>query len=423
MTGPTEHPHAALDAVVRIELPRLIGALARMTGDVGTAEELAQEATVAALEQWPRDGVPRNPGAWLTTTAKRRAVDLFRRNDSLRDKYAQLAHELDRERPGGAVSTDFDAALDDRIDDDLLRLIFTSCHPVLAPEGRAALTLRVVGGLSVAEIARAYLVPEPTMAARITRAKKALTKAGVPFEVPEGPDRAARLSSVLQVIYLVFNEGYSATFGSDWLRTDLTLEAVRLARVLAGLMPDEPEVFGLAALLEIQASRNAARVGPDGTPVLLLDQDRTRWDPLLIRRGLSALARAEQLGGAGGHYALQAAVAACHARAARPEDTDWQRIAMLYQAISSRWPSPVVEINRAVAVSFADGPAAALEILDRLPDSPALRSYHLLPSVRGDLLSKLGRTADARAEFQRAAALSRNEQERALLLARADGLT
>jgi RNA polymerase sigma factor (sigma-70 family) len=409
--------HAAIESVVRMESARLIAGLARYTGDVGLAEELAQDALVAALEQWPGDGVPRNPGAWLMTVAKRRAVDLFRRNRELRLKYAQIGRALEAE--GEAVTPDFDRAFSDDIDDDLLRLIFTACHPVLAVPARAALTLRLLGGLTTAEIARAYLIPEPTVAQRIVRAKKTLTQAGVPFEVPGPAERPARLASVLEVIYLIFNEGYSATAGDDWMRPALCAEALRLGRVLAGLAPDEPEVHGLVALLEIQASRIPARSGPSGELVLLLDQDRARWDRLLINRGLAALERAEQLGGAEGPYALQAAIAACHARAFRPEDTDWPRIAALYAVLARRSPSPVVELNRAVAVSMAYGPQAGLDLVDELTSEPSLRSYHLLPSVRGDLLLKLGRAGEARAEFERAAALTQNAPERELSAERA----
>jgi RNA polymerase sigma factor (sigma-70 family) len=408
--------HAAVEAVVRIESARLIAGLARYTGDVGLAEELAQDAAVAALEQWPASGVPRNPGAWLMTVAKRRAVDLFRRNRELQHKYAQIGRALEAEGPS---VTDFDQVAGEHIDDDMLRLIFTACHPVLALPYRAALTLRLVGGLTTAEIARAYLVPEPTIAQRIVRAKKTLTRERVPVEVPEPEERPARLASVLEVIYLIFNEGYSATSGDDWMRPALCEEAVRLVRILAQLMPEEPEVHGLAALLEIQASRVRARAGPAGEPILLLDQDRHRWDRLLINRGLAALARADQLGGACGPYALQAAIAACHARAFRPEDTDWALIAGLYAILAQLIPSPVIELNRAVAVSMADGPQAGLDLVDALAGEPALQGYHLLPSVRGDLLMKLGRPDEARAEFERAAALTRNHRERDLSAQRA----
>jgi RNA polymerase sigma-70 factor, ECF subfamily len=409
--------HAAIESVVRMESARLIAGLARYAGDVGLAEELAQDAVVAALEQWPAEGVPRNPGAWLMTVAKRRAVDLFRRNHELRLKYAQIGRALEAE--GEAVTPDFDRAFSDDIDDDLLRLIFTACHPVLAMPARVALTLRLLGGLTTAEIARAYLIPEATVAQRIVRAKKTLTQAQVPFEVPASAERPARLASVLEVVYLIFNEGYSATAGDDWMRPALCAEALRLGRVLAGLAPGEPEVHGLAALLEIQASRIGARTGPSGEPVLLLDQDRARWDRLLINRGLAALERAEQLGGAEGPYALQAAIAACHARAFRPEETDWPRIAALYAVLARRSPSPVVELNRAVAVSMAFGPQAGLDLVDELTAEPSLRSYHLLPSVRGDLLLKLGRAEEARAEFERAAALTQNAPERELSARRA----
>jgi RNA polymerase sigma factor (sigma-70 family) len=409
--------HAAVEAVVRIESARLIAGLARYTGDVGLAEELAQDAVVAALEQWPASGVPRNPGAWLMTVAKRRAVDLFRRNRELQHKYAQIGRALEAE--GASVTLDFDRVAGEHIDDDMLRLIFTACHPVLALPSRAALTLRLVGGLTTAEIARAYLVPEPTIAQRIVRAKKGLTRARVPVEVPEPEERPARLASVLEVIYLIFNEGYSATAGEDWMRPALCEEAVRLARILAQLMPDEPEVHGLAALLEIQASRIRARAGPSGEPILLLDQNRHRWDRLLINRGLTALARADELGGARGPYALQAAIAACHARAFRPEDTDWARIAGLYAILAGVMPSPVIELNRAVAVSMAYGPQAGLDLVDALAGAPSLQGYHLLPSVRGDLLMKLGRPDEARAEFERAAALTRNNRERDLSAERA----
>jgi RNA polymerase sigma factor (sigma-70 family) len=409
--------HAAIESVVRMESARLIAGLARYAGDVGLAEELAQDAVVAALEQWPAEGVPRNPGAWLMTVAKRRAVDLFRRNHELRLKYAQIGRALEAE--GEAVTPDFDRAFSDDIDDDLLRLIFTACHPVLAMPARVALTLRLLGGLTTAEIARAYLIPEATVAQRIVRAKKTLTQAQVPFEVPASAERPARLASVLEVVYLIFNEGYSATAGDDWMRPGLCAEALRLGRVLAGLAPGEPEVHGLAALLEIQASRIGARTGPSGEPVLLLDQDRARWDRLLINRGLAALERAEQLGGAEGPYALQAAIAACHARAFRPEETDWPRIAALYAVLARRSPSPVVELNRAVAVSMAYGPQAGLDLVDELTAEPSLRSYHLLPSVRGDLLLKLGRAEEARAEFERAAALTQNAPERELSARRA----
>ena len=409
MTG-TE-THAAVDAVVRIEWARLVATLARYTGDVGLAEELAQDAVVAALEQWPGSGVPASPGAWLTTVAKRRAIDLFRRNREQERKYAQIGRDLPAE---------FDQAAGDDIDDDMLRLIFTACHPVLAVPARVALTLRLLGGLTTAEIARAYLVPEPTIAQRIVRAKRTLANAKVPFETPDSAQRPSRLSSVLEAMYLIFNEGYSATAGEDWMRPDLCHEALRLGRLLAQLAPAEPEVHGLSALMEIQASRIAARTGPSGRPVLLLDQDRTRWDRLLINRGLAALDRAGKLGGAHGPYALQAAIAACHARAFRAVDTDWARITELYGILAGVLPSPVVELNRAVALSMAFGPQAGLDLVDQLVGEPALRGYHLLASVRGDLLMKLGRAAEAQAEFERAAELTRNGPERELTAARAE---
>ncbi|MFD9739990.1 RNA polymerase sigma factor [Umezawaea sp. NPDC059074] len=405
--------HRAIDAVWRIESARVIAGLARLVRDVGLAEELAQDALLAAVEQWPVEGVPRNPGAWLMATGKRRAIDFIRREQNLRKKVEILGQELD---PLGAVPEVEEAP---EIDDDLLRLVFVSCHPVLSTEARVALTLRLLGGLSTDEIARAFLASESTIAQRIVRAKKTLAKAEVPFEVPAREEWPARLSSVLEVVYLVFNEGYSATAGDDWLRPALCNEALRLGRVLAGLMPGEPEVHGLVALMEIQASRTAARVGPDGRPVLLLDQDRGRWDQLLIRRGLAALARAEELGGAEGTYALQAAIAACHGRARTSDATDWARIADLYDTLGKVKPSPVVELNRAVAVSMAHGPAAGLELVDDLMSEPTLKSYHLLPSVRGDFLMKLGRLEEARGEFERAASLTRNAREQTLLLERA----
>ncbi|HEY6279274.1 MAG TPA: RNA polymerase sigma factor [Streptosporangiaceae bacterium] len=409
--------HTAIETVIRLESARLIAGLARYAGgDIGLAEELAQDAVVAALEQWPRDGVPANPGAWLMTVAKRRAVDQFRRNRELERKYAQIGRALEAEAGDGTAALDRAA---DGIGDDLLRLIFISCHPVLPVPARVALTLRLLGGLTTAEIARAYVVPEPTIAQRIVRAKRTLADAHVPFETPGGQERPARLSSVLEVIYLIFNEGYSATAGDDWMRPDLCHEAVRLGRVLAGLAPAEPEVHGLLALMEIQSSRLAARTGPSGEPVLLLDQDRARWDRLLINRGLAALARAEELGGSHGPYVLQAAIAACHARAFRPEETDWARITSLYTELAEVAPSPIVELNRAVALSMASGPAAGLALVDRLAAEPALRNYHLLPSVRGDLLLKLGRVAEAQAEFQRASELTSNARERELTAQRA----
>jgi len=408
--------HGAIDAVWRIESPRIIAGVMRVVRDVGLAEELAQDALVAALEQWPESGVPRNPGAWLMTIAKRKAIDLVRRKENYQRKLAELGHDL--ETTGEGVEDEVDAALDGDIEDDLLRLVFTACHPVLSTEARVALTLRLLGGLKTDEIARAFLVPEATIAQRIVRAKRTLAKAEVPYEVPAGPELAERLSSVLEVIYLVFNEGYSATAGDDWMRPALCDEALRLGRVLAGLMPKEPEVHGLVALMEIQASRAAARTAPDGTPVLLLDQDRSRWDRLLIRRGLVALETAGELGDAPGPYLLQAAIAACHARARTADYTDWFRIAELYGVLVQITSSPVVELNRAVAVSMAAGPAAGLELVDGLRDEPALQGYHLLPSVRGDLLAKLGRYDEARDEFDLAASLTRNERERSMLLER-----
>jgi RNA polymerase sigma factor (sigma-70 family) len=381
--------------------------------DIGLAEELAQDALVIALERWPDSGVPDNPGAWLMAAAKHRAIDLLRRHKLIERKHEELGRELEAQEK---TMPDFDAALDDPVGDDLLRLIFTACHPVLSTEARTALTLRLLGGLTTEEIARAFLVPEPTVAQRIVRAKRTLSEARVPFEVPRGAELAARLSSVLEVIYLIFNEGYSATRGDDWMRPALCEEALRLGRILAELAPNEPEAHGLVALMEIQASRLRARVGPTGEPVLLLDQNRGRWDWLLIRRGLAALARAEQLGGALGPYALQSAIAACHARAHTAEATDWERIAALYDALAQIAPSPVVELNRAVALAMAFGPAVGLELVDALASEPSLKSYHLLPSVRGDLLSKLGRLEEARAEFERAARLTQNARERQLLL-------
>jgi len=413
--------HRAIDAVWRIESARLIAGLARIVRDVGLAEDLAQDALVAALEQWPASGVPRNPGAWLMGTAKHRAIDLLRRRERLERKLEVLGHELEVEGEGAVP--DLGAALDaGDIQDDLLRLLFTACHPVLSTEARVALTLRMLGGLRTDEIARAFLVPESTVAQRIVRAKRTLAEAHVPFEVPQGAELAARLSSVLEVIYLVFNEGYSATAGDDWTRPALCEDALRLGRVLAELAPREPEVHGLVALMEIQASRLRARIGPSGEPVLLHDQDRTRWDHVLVRRGLAALARAEELGGALGPYALQAAIAACHGRARTAAETDWERIAALYDALAQLAPSPVIELNRAVALSFAFGPAAGLELVDTLTSEPSLSGYHLLSSVRGDLLARLGRFDEARAELERAASLTRNGTERALLLQRAAGM-
>jgi RNA polymerase sigma-70 factor, ECF subfamily len=413
--------HRTIEAVFRIEQAKLIAGLARIVRDVGLAEELAQDALVAALEQWPQSGIPDKPGAWLMTAAKHRAIDIFRRNKLLERKHKELGYELEIEQE--TAQPDFDAAIDDDIGDDLLRLIFISCHPILAPEARAALTLRLLGGLTAEEIARAFLVPEPTIAQRIVRAKRALADARVPFEVPRGEDLEARLSSVLSVIYLIFNEGYSATAGEDWMRPQLCGEALRLGRILAELAREEPEVHGVVALMEIQASRFGARTGPSGEPVLLLDQNRAGWDQLLIRRGFAALERAEGVaraaGRAPGPYAMQAAIAACHARAPTAEETDWARIVGLYGALGELTPSPIVELNRAVALAMLFGPAAGLEIVDALTAEPALKNYHLLPSVRGDLLKKLGRVEEARAEFERAAALTRNARERALLLDRA----
>ena len=409
--------HRAIEAVFRIEQAKLIAGLARMVRDVGLAEELAQEALVAALEHWPRDGIPDKPAAWLMATAKRRAIDRLRREKLLARKHEELGREyaLDQE----LAAWDPAAELDDDIGDVLLRLIFTSCHPVLSPEARVALTLRLLGGLSTEEIARAFLIQEATVAQRIVRAKRGLAEAHVPFEVPRGEERAERLSSVLEVIYLIFNEGYAATAGEDWMRPQLCEEALRLGRVLAGLVPAEPEVHGLVALMEIQASRLAARTSPSGEPILLLGQNRARWDQLLIRRGLAALDQAEALGGIAGPYSLQAAIAACHARAPHAEDTDWTRIAAFYAALGALTPSPVIELNRAVAVGMASGPQAGLDLADRLTAEPLLKAYHLLPSVRGDLLQKLGRLEEARAEFERAAGLARNARERELLLDRA----
>jgi len=389
----------------------------RIVRDVSLAEDLAQDALVAALQQWQESGIPENPGAWLMAAAKHRAIDLFRRNKLLERKHEELGRELDDRQE--ALVPDFEIALDDDIGDDLLRLVFISCHPVLSPEARVALTLRLLGGLTTEEIARAFLTPEPTVAQRIVRAKRTLAEKRVPFEVPRGDERAARLSSVLEVLYLIFNEGYSATAGDDWMRAGLCEEALRLGRILAELAPQEPEVHGLVALMEIQASRAHARIGPSGAPILLLEQNRALWDQLLIRRGLAALERAGKIGGSRGPYALQAAIAACHARARTPEETDWARIVALYGELAKLTPSPVVELNRAVAVAMAFGPAAGLELVDALTTEPSLQAYHLLPSVRGDLLAKIGRTDEARAEFERAAALTRNTRERELLLNRA----
>src|SRR5881398_2733988 len=417
MPATTPDTHEAIDAVWRIESARLIAGLTRITGDVGLAEDLAQDALVVALERWPRSGIPDNPGAWLMATAKHRAIDQLRRSKMLDRKHEQLGHELEAGRDAGPAQ--LDAAIDDPIGDDLLRLMFIACHPVLSTEARVALTLRLLGGLTTDEIARAFLVPESTVAQRIVRAKRTLREARVPFEVPRGTELTARLASVLEVIYLVFNEGYSATAGDEWVRPALCDDALRLARILAELVPDEPEVHGLVALLEIQASRLRARVGPGGEPILLADQDRSRWDQLLVRRGLAALERAERLAGALGPYALQAAIAACHARAGTAAETDWPRIVALYDAVAQLEPSPVIELNRAVAVGMAFGPAAGLELVDALVPEPSLKAYHLLPAVRGDLLRKLGRSEEARAEFERAASLTQNARERELLQKRA----
>ena len=410
--------HQAIDAVWRIEAPKVIAGLARIVRDIGLAEDLAQDALVAALEQWPSDGVPRNPGAWLMAAAKNRAVDQLRRKTLLERKHQELGYEI--ETAQALAAPDLVSALDDDVGDDLLRLIFTACHPILPTEARVALTLRLLGGLTTTEIARAFLVPEPTIAQRIVRAKRTLAQEHVAFELPRGADRSARLSSVLEVIYLIFNEGYSATAGGDWMRPALCEDALRLGRVLAELTPREPEVHGLVALMEIQASRAKARVGPGGEPILLFDQNRALWDRLLIRRGLAALERADGFGPRG-PYALQAAIAACHARARTPEETNWTEIVRLYADLARLIPSPVVELNRAVAVGMASGPAAGLELVDRLMSEPALEQYHLLSSVRGDLLAKLGRRDEARAEFERAASLTRNARERDLLLGRARG--
>ncbi|WP_449352357.1 RNA polymerase sigma factor [Streptomyces shaanxiensis] len=405
---------SSVETVFRLESPRIIAGVTRVVRDVGIAEELAQDALVAALEQWPRDGVPDNPGAWLMAIARRKAVDLVRRRENYARKLAEIGRDLSETVPPEEPADPED------IDDDLLRLVFTTCHPVLSAEARTALTLRLLGGLTTPEIARAFLVPEATVAQRIVRAKRTLATKNIAFEVPYGPDREARLGSVLDVIYLIFNEGYAATAGDDWLRPSLCEDALRLARLLSALMPKEPEVHGLAALLEFQASRTAARTGPRGEPVLLKDQNRSRWNRMLIARGIKALARADATAtGAPGPYVLQAGIAACHAHAYSYEETDWRAIATLYALLAARAPSPVVELNRAVAVSMAEGPAPALEIVDALTAEPALHDYHLLPSVRGDLLARLGRTTEARAEFERAAALTRNERERDLLLDRA----
>ncbi len=410
----------AIETVWKIESARVIAGLARIVRDVGVAEDLAQDALVSALEQWPSSGIPRNPGAWLMAAAKRRAIDHFRRHKMLERKHEELGHELETRQE---TVPDLDSALDDDVGDDMLRLVFTACHPVLSTEARVALTLRLLGGLTTEEIARAFLVSEPTIAQRIVRAKRTLADAKVPFEVPRGAELASRLSSVLEVIYLIFNEGYSATAGDDWMRPGLCEDALRLGRILAELAPAEPEAHGLVALMEIQASRAAARTGPSGQPILLLDQDRGRWDHLLIRRGLAALERAERIGPTRGPYVIQAAIAACHARARTAAETDWARIVSLYGELARQMPSPVVELNRAVAVSMASGPAAALDLVDALASEPVLKNYHLLPSVRGDLLVKLGRLDEARPEFERAASLTRNARERELLLERARSAT
>jgi RNA polymerase sigma-70 factor, ECF subfamily len=414
---PRPDTNRTIEAVWRIESARLIAGLARIVRDVGLAEELAQDALVAALEQWPESGVPDNPGAWLMATAKHRAIDTIRRGKRFERKQEELARDLGIRQESAAP--DLAAAMDDDIGDDLLRLVFTTCHPVLSTEARVALTLRLLGGLKTEEIARAFLVPESTVAQRIVRAKRTLAETHVPFEVPGKDELPDRLSSVLEVIYLIFNEGYAATAGEDWMRPALCEDALRLGRILAGLVPEEAEVHGLVALMEIQASRSRARIGPSGEPVLLLDQDRGRWDRLLIGRGLAALERAEELGGGLGTYALQAAIAACHAQARTAEETDWARIVALYDALAQLAPSPVVELNRAVAVGMAFGPAAGLELVDALSSEPSFENYHLLPSVRGDLLAKLGRLDQARPEFERAAALTRNARVRELLLERA----
>ncbi len=410
-------PNRVIEAVWRIESAKLIASLARIVRDVGLAEELAQDALVAALEQWPSEGVPNNPGAWLMGTARHRAIDHLRRQQVLQRKHQQFGRELEIQQE--LAIPNIDAELDDDVGDDILRLIFAACHPILSFEARVALTLRLLGGLTTAEIARAFLVPEPTVAQRIVRAKRTLAEAHIPFEVPHGAELAARIESVLEVIYLVFNEGYSATAGDDWMRPALCEDALRLGRVLAELTPDEPEVHGLVALMEIQSSRSRARVTPTGEPVLLLDQDRSRWDHILIRRGLAALERAEGASEARGSYTLQAAIAACHARARIAEETDWRRIAALYESLALLTPSPIIELNRAVAISMAEGPAAGLRHADALAAEPVLQTYHLLPSGRGDLLVKLERFDEARAEFERAAALTRNARERELLLQRA----
>jgi RNA polymerase sigma factor (sigma-70 family) len=417
---PHHATHRTIEAVWRIESPRVIAALTRLTRDIARAEDLAQDALVAALEQWPATGIPDNPGAWLTATAKHRAIDHLRRNTRLETKLAQLAPEIQAKEQ---AVPDYVTAIDDNVGDDLLRLVFISCHPILSTEAQLALTLRMLGGLTTDEIARAFLVPESTIAQRIVRAKRTLTESRVPFEVPRGPELEARLASVLKVIYLIFNEGYSATAGEDWLRPTLCDEALRLSRILANLVPNEPEAHGLVALMEIQASRSKARTTPTGEPILLLDQNRAHWDQLLIHRGLTALERAEQLNTKQGPYTLQAAIAACHARAATHEATDWPRIAALYATLAQTTPSPIIELNRAVAVSMAEGPQAGLNLVDQLTNEPSLKNYHLLPSVRGDLLTKLNRHNEASAEFERAATLTRNTRERDLLRRRAQACT
>ena len=417
MTAETE-TNRAIEAVWKIEQSRLVAGLTRMVRDISLAEELAQDALVIALKSWPESGVPHNPGAWLMQAAKRRAIDYFRHRKMASGKLDQVAYIADVDKPD--IIDTLHEAMDDDVGDDLLRLIFTSCHPILSAEARVALTLRLIGGLSTEEIARAFLVAEPTIGQRIVRAKKTIADAGIPFEVPTGPERAERLASVLGVLYLVFNEGYSATAGQDWMRPQLCDEAIRLGRILARLTPDDPEVHALVGLMEIQSSRTGARTDAKGQPILLMDQDRSRWDQLLIRRGLAALERAIALGGASGPYALQAAIAACHARARKARDTDWARIAALYAVLAQVTPSPVIELNRAVAVSMAEGPAAALAIIDTIKDDPALKTYHLLYGVRGDMLSKLGRHTEAMLEFRRAAELTRNEREKTYLLGRAE---
>jgi RNA polymerase sigma factor (sigma-70 family) len=413
----TSETHRAIEAVWRIESARLIGGLVRFVRDVGLAEDLAQDALVAALEQWPRDGIPHNPGAWLMSAAKRRAIDIRRHVAMAEQKHTEIGRTADESKPEAEEA--LVTAIDDDIGDDVLRLLFIACHPVLSVDARVALTLRLLGGLTTTEIARAFLTPEPTIAQRIVRAKRTLAEARVPFETPNATERAERVSSVVNVIYLIFNEGYSATAGEDWVRPALCEDALRLGRIMADLVPADPEVHGLVALMELQASRLRARIGPTGEPILLLDQDRRRWDRLLIGRGLASLRRAEELGGSLGPYAIQAAIAACHARALTPDETDWTRIVALYDALSELTPSPVIELNRAVAIGMADGPEAGLELVDELRSDPALKSYHLLPAVRGDLLKKLGRNGEAKGEFERAAFMTQNARERRLLLDRA----